>query len=309
MTLSHWHRVAGSALVIVAALSLAACGAAHSGPQSSATTATVAKTPVSGYLSSIISGDRGSPDFVGFIELTRSGDHFTGTIQYASINCDNPAVSCWNTVYPGNGPIDGTDSGTSVTIGGNGVIGFCAAMQVKCSARISGTFEGADLVLATPCGIGCYHRGEPTVTRFMPASVTDYNRELAELQHFVSTDTTATTTTTTLTPTGPFPGPTSDGLEYICYDGTGTGGNGSGAIAAANDQGTCPSAQFPYPGEIQIGWGFVCIYIDNGEGSNPGTPYAVSIGSFTVSGDIGTFYGAYCPVGNGHASLSTAPPS
>jgi hypothetical protein len=99
-------------------------------------------------------------------------------------------------------------------------------------------------------------------------------------------------------------------LEYVCYEGTGSGGNGGGAIAAANDQGACPSSQFQYPGQIQIGWGFVCVYIDNGDiGSpNPNTPsYPASLGSFTVSGDVGTFTGAYCP--RPQSSISTAPAS
>jgi hypothetical protein len=118
----------------------------------------------------------------------------------------------------------------------------------------------------------------------------------------------ATTTTTTLVPTGPFPGPTSDGVEYICYDGTGSGGNGGAVIAAANVEGSCPSSQFPYQGQIQIGWGFVCVYPPSPVGPGAQAPYPASIGSFTQSGVIGTFNGAYCPRSSA-SSLTTAPAS
>jgi hypothetical protein len=95
-------------------------------------------------------------------------------------------------------------------------------------------------------------------------------------------------------------------VEYVCFNGSGSGGNGAGAIAAAD--GSCPSSQFPYSGEIEVGWAFICVYVNNGESGspNPNTPsYLARLGSFTVSGEVGTFTGAYCP--RAQSSISTAP--
>ena len=110
----------------------------------------------------------------------------------------------------------------------------------------------------------------------------------------------ATTTTTTAPPTSTQGtiGPTSGSVEWICSDGSGSGGKGGAAIAAVQDgQGNwqCPSDLFANLWSVEVGGAFYCT-TDDANGNDDGGPpyYAPTIGSFTVDGEPGSYYGVYC---------------
>jgi hypothetical protein len=109
-----------------------------------------------------------------------------------------------------------------------------------------------------------------------------------------------TTTTTTAPPTSTQGtiGPTSGSVEWICSDGSGSGGKGGAAIAAVQDgQGNwqCPSDLFGNLWSVEVGGAFYCT-TDNANGNDVGGPpyYAPTIGNFTVNGEPGSYYGVYC---------------
>ena len=110
--------------------------------------------------------------------------------------------------------------------------------------------------------------------------------------------TTSTTTTAPPTSTQGTIGPTSGGVEWICSDGSGSGGNGGAAIAAVQDgQGNwqCPSNLFGNLWSVEVGGAFYCT-TDDADGNDDGGPpyYAPTIGSFTLKGEPGSYYGVYC---------------
>jgi len=93
-------------------------------------------------------------------------------------------------------------------------------------------------------------------------------------------------------------GPTSGSVEWICSDGSGSGGNGGAAITAVQDgQGNwqCPSDLFGNLWSVEVGGAFYCT-TDDANGNDVGGPpyYVPTIGSFTVDGEPGSYYGVYC---------------
>jgi len=109
---------------------------------------------------------------------------------------------------------------------------------------------------------------------------------------------TGSTTTAPPTSTQGTIGPTSGGVEWICSDGSGSGGNTSAAIAAVQDgQGNwqCQSDLFGNLCSVEVGGAFYCT-TDDANGTDVGGPpyYAPTIGSFTVDGKPGSYYGVYC---------------
>jgi hypothetical protein len=110
--------------------------------------------------------------------------------------------------------------------------------------------------------------------------------------------TTSTTTPAPQTSTQGTIGPTSGGVEWICSNGSGSGGKGSAAIAAVQDgQGNwqCPSDLFANLWSVEVGGAFYCT-TDDANGNDVGGPpyYAPTIGKFTVRGEPGSYYGVYC---------------
>jgi hypothetical protein len=118
------------------------------------------------------------------------------------------------------------------------------------------------------------------------------------------------TSTTMAQHQGPI-GPVTGNVEYLCY-GPGNehqDGSGNTVIAAVDENGveSCPSSTFSELGTIPAkGWQFYCqdIIEDNPTGS----PYPATIGSFTVPGTPGTYYGAYC-ANDGNGVLQEDPSS
>jgi hypothetical protein len=115
-------------------------------------------------------------------------------------------------------------------------------------------------------------------------------------------------TTTTAQPQGPI-GPASGQVEYVCSDGSGSGGSGGAAIAAVQDgQGNwqCPSSTFFNLWTIEVGGSFYCTVDQDGNAYDSPPYYKATIGNFTVNGVPGTYYGVYCTE-PGEDSLFTTP--
>ncbi len=117
-----------------------------------------------------------------------------------------------------------------------------------------------------------------------------------------------TTTTTPTTLRGPI-GPPSGQVEYVCSDGSGSGGSGGAAIAAVQDgQGNwqCPSNRFFNLWTVEVGGSFYCTTDHNGNAYDSAPYYKATIGNFTMDGLPGTYYGAYCTE-PGEDALFTTP--
>jgi hypothetical protein len=98
-------------------------------------------------------------------------------------------------------------------------------------------------------------------------------------------------------------------VEYVCSDGSGSGGSGGAAIAAVQDgQGNwqCPSDTFFNLWTVEIGGSFYCTTDQDGNAYDSPPYYKATIGNFTVDGVPGTYYGAYCTE-PGEDSLYTTP--
>jgi hypothetical protein len=143
-------------------------------------------------------------------------------------------------------------------------------------------------------GIGAFIAGRVSTSNTASAPTTTTTTTVA------ATTTTVTTTTTVAQVQGPI-GQASGDVEYICTNATSAGGSYTAAIAAvqdANGDWTCPMSEFAQSGTIEVGGSFSCVAsVSLGNPDNVFAtfgPYAASIGTFTVSGVAGTYYGAYC---------------
>jgi hypothetical protein len=115
-------------------------------------------------------------------------------------------------------------------------------------------------------------------------------------------------TTTTTQPQGPI-GSASGQVEYVCSDGSGSGGSGGAAIAAVQDgQGNwqCPSDTFFNLWTVEVGGSFYCTTDQDGNAYDSPPYYKATIGNFTVDGVPGTYYGVYCTE-PGEDALFTTP--
>jgi hypothetical protein len=173
----RWRRIGTLTLAVVAAMTLAACGATQSGQKSTSTASTATMPPTTSTAAATTTtlaptDATALPGYLAvatnqvlFIEFTRSGDEISGTVQFAYLSSDGSQIET------SNGPIDGKISVSSVAINDENSV-------ITTSGRVSGTFQGSNLVLAFP-----QQNGQLAPVSFSPASVADYDNALSTLQN------------------------------------------------------------------------------------------------------------------------------
>ena len=145
----RWRRIGTLMLAVVAALTLAACGATHSGQKSTSTTSTATVPPTTATAAATTT-TQAPTDATALPGYLADPDEPGGVHRVHSLRGRDLRDRAVRLPVLGrlpdrdvNGPIDGKISGSSVTINDENNV-------ITTSGSVSGTFQGSDLVLAFP---------------------------------------------------------------------------------------------------------------------------------------------------------------